>query len=256
MTRQNMTNVVPTAGRSETVLNTPLQCTSYNEFIEYCQWRSRQPGVVAVDFTNTHIVTMRRHDVRFREVTDRFDYFVPDATPLIWVLNRKGAGMRDRIYGPTFMRRCVLSSPASFTHYFLGGSGQCLTRLKEFFLRQNPSVRIVGSHDGYFRPETEADIVEEINRLSPDFVWLGLGTPKQQEFIYTHKPSFARGILFAVGFAFDVNAGTKRDAPAWMQRLGLTWFFRLLSEPRRLGPRYLKYNSLFLAYLLREFRTR
>ena len=248
----------PTPGPRLSVLSTALQCTSYEQFIRFCQWRCREPGVVAIDFTNTHIVTLRRHDEGFREITSRFDFFIPDAMPLIWILNRKGAELRDRIYGPTFMRRCLNASPAPLTHYFLGGSAECLARLKESFLKQNPGINSVGSHHGYFATHEEAGIVEEINRLSPDFVWIGLGTPKQQEFIHRHKEKFRRGMLFAVGFAFDVNAGTKKDAPAWMHRAGLTWLYRLASEPLRLGPRYLKYNSLFLAYLLRDelFRGR
>ena len=92
--------------------------------------------------------------------------------------------------------------------------------------------------------------MEEINRLSPDFIWVGLGTPKQQEWISRNRPMLKRGVLLAVGFAFDVNAGTKRDAPPWMQRTGTTWLFRLVQEPRRLAPRYLRYNSLFVFYLL------
>ena len=94
------------------------------------------------------------------------------------------------------------------------------------------------------------DIVDEINRLEPDLIWIGLGTPKQQEWIARNKPRLRRGVALAVGFAFDVNAGTKKDAPAWMQRMGLTWLFRMASEPGRLFGRYLNYNSLFLAYLL------
>ena len=95
-------------------------------------------------------------------------------------------------------------------------------------------------------------MLEEINRLSPDFIWVGLGTPKQQEWIHRHKPALRRGVLLAVGFAFDVNAGLKKDAPAWMQRAGLTWAFRAFSEPQRLLTRYLRYNSLFLYYLLKD----
>lgn len=243
----------PSPGSGEqNVLGTILQCTSYDQFIGFCQWRSQQPGVVAVDFTNTHVVTMRRHDARFREVTQCFDYFVPDAMPLIWVLNRRGAWLNDRVYGPTFMRRCVIASGAPLTHYFLGGSAECLSKLRDVFLRQNPAVQIIGSRDGYFPPEAEQEIIDEINRLSPDFIWIGLGTPKQQDFMSRHKAALRRGVAFAVGFAFDVNAGTKMDAPAWMQRSGLTWLYRLGNEPRRLGPRYLKYNSLFLGYLLRD----
>jgi N-acetylglucosaminyldiphosphoundecaprenol N-acetyl-beta-D-mannosaminyltransferase len=231
------------------VLGTRLQRTSYADLTAELQQKSREPKPLAVDFSNTHIVTMRRHDAGFREITNRFDYFVPDAMPLIWCLNWQGAKMKDRVYGPTFMRKCVLSSPVPWTHYFLGGSDLCVERLKEFFLKQNPKIQIVGARNGYFKKEQDAEIIAEINRLSPDFVWLGLGTPKQQAWIHEHKSEIRRGIVLAVGFAFDVNAGLKPDAPAWMQRAGLTWVFRMCSEPRRLVQRYFKYNSLFLFYL-------
>ena len=134
----------------------------------------------------------------------------------------------------------------------MGGSDECVAALRESFQKQQPGVRIIGTRNGYFTADQEEEIIEEINRLSPDFIWLGLGTPKQQGWIYRHKNRIKRGILLAVGFAFDVNAGMKPDAPDWMQRRGLTWAFRLWSEPLRLGPRYLKYNSLFLFYLLKD----
>ncbi|MGD0745621.1 MAG: WecB/TagA/CpsF family glycosyltransferase [Verrucomicrobiota bacterium] len=237
---------------SSGVLGTRLQRTTYSALAADLQEKCRGPRPFAVDFTNTHIVTLRRHDPEFRKITSRFDYFIPDAMPLIWCLNCQRPRLRDRIYGPTFMRECMLSSPAPFTHYFLGGSDSCVKQLKEFFLSHNPAIQIVGARNGYFKPEQEMEIVEEINRLSPDFIWLGLGTPKQQAWIYQHKDQIRRGILLAVGFAFDVNAGLKPDAPRWMQRAGLTWLFRLCSEPRRLGSRYLKFNVLFLHYLLRD----
>lgn len=156
--------------------------------------------------------------------------------PLIWCMNAQGAGLRDRVYGPTFMRHAVPACPAPFTHYFLGGSDECVKRLKEFFVRQNASVQIVGCHNGYFRAGEEARIVEEINGLSPDVIWVGLGTPKQQAWIERNRDAIKRGVILAVGFAFNVNAGMKPDAPAWMQRLGLGWMHRLATEPWRLGP--------------------
>jgi N-acetylglucosaminyldiphosphoundecaprenol N-acetyl-beta-D-mannosaminyltransferase len=232
------------------VLGTPLLATTYAALTQQLQALTRQPGTVAVDFTNTQIVTMRRHEPAFRELTSAIDHFVPDGMPLIWCLNAQGAALRDRVYGPAFMRHCLLASPAPFTHYLLGGSDECLARLTAVFLRENPDIRIAGSRNGYFKPEEEPEILEEINRLSPDFLWVGLGTPKQQEWIHRHKSRLTRGVVLAVGFAFDVNAGTKPDAPAVMQRYGLTWLFRMLSEPRRLGPRYLRFNFLFLSYLL------
>jgi N-acetylglucosaminyldiphosphoundecaprenol N-acetyl-beta-D-mannosaminyltransferase len=231
------------------VLGTPLQRTTYAELSVELQEQSRQSNAFAVDFTNTHIVTMRRHDPQFRELTSQFDYFIPDAMPLIWCLNWQGAKLRDRVYGPTFMRECLLKSPAPFTHYLLGGSEECVRRLRDFFISKVPSIKFVGARSGYFKSDEESEIVEEINRLSPDFIWIGMGTPRQQSWIHRHKHEIKRGIVLAVGFAFDVNAGTKKDSPLWMQRSGLGWLYRLCSEPVRLGPRYLKYNFLFLFYL-------
>jgi len=239
------------------VLGTRLQRTDYAALTAELQERGRAPLPFAVDFTNTHIVTMRRRDAAFRGITRSVDYFIPDAMPLIWCMNWQGARLRDRVYGPSFMRHCVLNSPAPLTHYFLGGSDLCVRRLQEVFLECDPKIRIAGARNGYFKPEQEMEIVEEINRLSPDFIWLGLGTPKQQAWIHRRKGQIRRGVLLAAGFAFDVNAGMKPDAPPWMQRAGLTWLSRLASEPRRLVPRYVKYNSLFLFYLLRDsFRGR
>src|SRR5581483_11449535 len=106
--------------------------------------------------------------------------------------------------------------------------------------------------DGSLAPADETQVMDEINRLSPEFIWVGFGTPKQQAWLRRYKPRVRRGVILTVGFAFDVNAGMKPDAPLWMQRFGLTWVFRLASEPRRLGMRYARYNFLFLWYLLRD----
>jgi len=124
-----------------------------------------------------------------------------------------------------------------------------VSRLQQSFLKQNPNLKIIGARNGYFKREDEPQILDEINRLSPDFIWIGLGTPKQQDWVFRNKSKIKRGIVLAVGFAFDVNAGTKPDAPLWMQRYGLTWVHRLASEPMRLGPRYVRNNSQFLFYL-------
>jgi len=236
------------------VLGTPLQTCTYASLGADLQARARGAGPFAVEFANTQIVVLRRHDPAFREESLAFDYFIPDGMPLIWCLNRAGAGMRDRVYGPTFMRKFLESAEES-THYLLGGSEKCGGILREKFLKQNPRLKFVGSFhgkckaDGTLEGAAEQAVIDEINRLSPDFIWVGLGAPKQQQWIRKHKQLLRRGIILSVGFAFDVNAGIKKDAPDWMQPLGLTWVYRLCSEPRRLATRYFRYNSLFLFYL-------
>jgi len=238
------------------VLQTPLLITDYDQLASTCLVWARDQRCVALDFANTQIVTMRRHDARFRELTSAYDYFPPDGMPLVWCLNRAGARLRDRVYGPIFMEKFLSKAPSGSTHYLLGGSAECGAKLRKKFSQLNPGIQFIGAFHGLCNPNgllensAEQSIVAELNRLSPDFIWLGFGTPKQQAWVKQHKHLLRRGVVLSVGFAFDVNAGLKSDAPAWMQRLGLTWVFRLGSEPRRLGPRYLRYNLLFLWYLL------
>jgi N-acetylglucosaminyldiphosphoundecaprenol N-acetyl-beta-D-mannosaminyltransferase len=237
------------------VLRTPLLVTDYTRLGDQCREWSRASECVAMDFANTQIVTMRRHEPEFLELTASYDHFPPDGMPLIWCLNLAGARLKDRVYGPTFMRIFLKDIPENYTHYLLGGSEQCGARLRETFLALNPSLRFVGAFhgkclpDGRIDPAVEQQVLDELNRLSPDFIWVGFGTPKQQAWVRRYKSLIKRGVILTVGFAFDVNAGLKPDAPPWMQRFGLTWIFRLWSEPRRLGPRYLRYNFLFLWYL-------
>ena len=240
------------------VLRAPLLVTDYDELSSLCVEWARAPRCRLLEFVNTQIVTMRRHDAAFRDLMSAYDDLLPDGMPLVWCLNRAGAGLRDRVYGPAFMRRFLETAPAGSTHYLLGGSAECGARLKAVFSKRNPNVRFVGafhgrcSAEGSLEGAAEREVVDEINRLSPDFIWVGFGTPKQQAWAGRHKPRLRRGVVLTVGFAFDANAGLKSDAPAWMQRGGLTWLYRMVSEPRRLGLRYVKWNSLFLYYLLRD----
>lgn len=240
------------------VLNVPLLVTDYEELANLCLNWARAPRCRSLEFVNTQIVTMQRHESGFAEIMRSYDDQVPDGMPLVWCLNRAGAGLKDRVYGPTFMRRFLEKAPAGTTHYLLGGSKECGAKLKDVFTRLNPNVRFVGAFhgrclaDGTLEGTAEQDVISEINRLSPDFIWVGLGTPKQQAWAQKHKPQIKRGVVLTVGFAFDANAGTKPDAPAWMQRCGLTWLYRMSSEPSRLIPRYFKWNSLFLLYLIRD----
>ena len=234
------------------ILGTPLTVTDYRKLSEFCYKQGRRETPLALDFTNTHIVSWRAHDSSFARLTDHMDYFIPDGMPLIWRLNAQGAGLKDRVYGPTFMWECIRTSPASVRHYFLGGSEECLQGLLRNLQTLNPRLTVAGARNGYFKHEETSRVLEDIRAAKPDLIWLGLGTPKQQEFIAAHKNEVGHGIWLAVGFAFDVNAGTKRDAPRWMQRLGLTWLYRISQEPRRLLPRYLKFNSLFIYYSFLE----
>lgn len=241
-------------GRQFRVLNTLCTETSYAELREDLARHCDEPGrrTLSVDFTNVHIVAMRHGESAFREVTDTMDLFVPDSMVLTWAVNWQGGEMQDRVYGPSFLAHMIEHSPPGLRHFFLGASEQCLEKLLQVIRNRNPGFQIAGAHHGYFSPDEGEDVLRIINDTKPDFVWVGLGTPKQQEWMHRFHGRVNAGVLLAVGFAFDVNAGTKSDAPQWMHPLGLTWLYRLLEEPQRLWRRYLKYNSIFVWELFRD----
>jgi N-acetylglucosaminyldiphosphoundecaprenol N-acetyl-beta-D-mannosaminyltransferase len=237
------------------VLGAPLLVTSYADLSR--QVLSLGEGrPVVVDFANTQIVTMRCHIPAFARLTECIDLTAPDGMPLVWAMNRKGAGLKDRVYGPTFTRKFLESCPPEMTHYLVGGTEECGRKFRMRMLEMNPTLQFVGSTHGHCTIEGVLDddsaVLADIKEKRPDFIWVGLGTPKQYGWINRIKPHLDRGVLLAVGFAFDVNAGMKPDAPLWMQRAGLTWVYRMISEPRRLIGRYLKWNTLFLWYSLRK----
>src|SRR3990172_6877022 len=120
------------------VLGAPLLVTTYDELTTRCLEWARQPRCTTLEFVNTHIVTLMRHDPAFRAVMRTYDHLLPDGMPLVWCLNRAGAGLRDRVYGPTFMRQFLETVPAEFTHYLLGGSPECGAKLREVFSQANP----------------------------------------------------------------------------------------------------------------------
>src|SRR5207302_3277789 len=130
------------------VLGTPLLVTDYDGLASACVSWARSGQSVALDFANTQIVTMRRHDDTFRSLTSAYDYYPPDGMPLIWCLNRAGAGLKDRVYGPTFMREFLSKVPKQYTHYLLGGSEECGSRIREIFQKLNPGIQFVGAFHG------------------------------------------------------------------------------------------------------------
>ena len=191
----------------------------------------------------------------------KFDLVLPDGMPVVWTLNFLGAGLKDRVYGPYFMRHTLQHTPRPWRHFFFGDSDECLNDLRRVAREIQPDIEIVGTLSPPFRPFTDADeasFAETINRAAPDFIWVALPGVRMEQWIINNQARYRRGVFLAVGDAFSLLTGKREFAPRWMQRAGLTWAYRLSREPRRLGPRYLRYNSLYLCYAAREmlFRSR
>ena len=237
-----------------TVLNTPCILTTEErltrDITAVC--REKRATTLSVDFTNVHIVAARHREADFLEQTSSVDWFVSDSQILTWAISWLGGKNHRRCYGPAFLDYFIRHADASLTHYFLGASQDCLEALLREVKKVRPDLKVVGSRNGYFKDLENEAIIADINKCEPDVLWVGLGTPKQQAWINDAKGKLNAGAALAVGFAFDVNAGTKRDAPAWLGKLGLTWAYRLACEPRRLFKRYFLYNTYFVAHLLHQ----
>ena len=237
------------------VLGVRLAETDYAHAVWVLESLTQKAGSSAVAACNTHIVALARLRPDFREVLGKFDLLLPDGMPLIWSMRQKGARLEDRVYGPYFMQEAIRHLPKPWKHFFFGGTENCLQQLTEACRQIQPNVDIVGTFSPPFRAWTEkdeAEFAEIIRKSGADFIWVALGGDRQERWIAKNLPRYSKGVFLGVGDAFELLAGRRAFAPAWMQKAGLTWLYRLLQEPRRLLPRYLKFNSLFLYYTFRD----
>ncbi|HEB77736.1 MAG TPA: glycosyltransferase [Methylothermaceae bacterium] len=209
----------------------------------------RHPNYICV--TGVHGVMESQQDEDLRQIHNHAGMVVPDGMPLVWLGKLHGHSHMTRVYGPDLMLAlCERSVERGYRHYLYGGAEGVPELLAERLRQRFPGIQIVGTYSPPFRPltpEEDETIVQRINQSHPDIVWVGLSTPKQERWMAAHVGRVSAPVLIGVGAAFDFHAGLKPQAPRWMQRSGLEWFFRLLTEPRRLWRRYLINNPKFVA---------
>ncbi|MCJ2041934.1 MAG: glycosyltransferase [Methylobacterium sp.] len=223
--------------------------------------RSRRRHYVCV--TGVHGIMECRRDAALREIHASAGMVTPDGMPLVWMAHRLGRPRVRRVYGPDLMREISRISPAlGYRHYYFGGGPGLADKLSETLRAAHPGLVVAGTFSppfGAVTAEEDEAIVRAINASRPDIVWVGLSTPKQERWMSAHRDRIEAPVLIGVGAAFDFLAGTKRQAPRWMQRNGLEWAFRLGTEPRRLWRRYAsmipRFVALATAQLIRRDRT-
>ncbi len=206
--------------------------------------------------TGVHGVMESQRDPELKAIHNRSGLTTPDGMPMVWAGQRAGAAWMQRVYGPDLML-AVLARAAErgWTSFLYGGREGVPELLAERLTARIPGLRIVGTYSPPFRTLTKAEdaaLVEQINSANPDLVWVGLSTPKQERWMAAHVGRLSAPALLGVGAAFDINAGTLRQAPPWMQRSGLEWAYRLYREPRRLWRRYFSNNPRFVLGIVRR----
>lgn len=243
--------------RTVSVCGLPVAVLDYDMAIDHIfNWALRGDTSYAVEAANTHVAALSRHDEEFGAAMKRFDLICPDGMPLIWAANHglpEEQRMNDRVYGPTLMLRAIekSESTAGIRNFFLGGKESTLEKLEERFSGEH----LAGSYSPPFGdwPEDEFDrICTRIKESGANVIWVGLGCPKQEKWIGQNKDRLPPGVYLGVGAAFAFHAGEVSQAPAFLQRIGMEWFYRLLMEPRRLFRRYLVNNTLFIKYWIMD----
>lgn len=246
MSREQRVDVL---GVHVSAVDPPRALAAVEEWVE-------QRARTYVCVTGVHGVMESQHDPALREVHNRAGLTVPDGVPLVWCCRRAGLTGTQRVYGPDLML-AVLARAAEqgWSSYFYGGAEGVPELLAQRMQERFPGLRVAGTYSPPFRPLTpqESDeVARRIDASGADLVWVGLSTPKQERWMAEHRDRLQAPVLLGVGAAFDFHTGRVRQAPAWMQRNGLEWLFRLLVEPRRLWRRYLSNNPRFVAAVVRQ----
>jgi N-acetylglucosaminyldiphosphoundecaprenol N-acetyl-beta-D-mannosaminyltransferase len=232
------------------VLGVNISAISMDQAVSIADTHIREGGKGYVCVTGVHGVMEAQTNPRLLQILNRSLVNTPDGMPTVWVGHLKGHSGMGRVYGPDFMLElCALSVKRGYRHFLYGGNPGVAEQLGQVLSERFPGLRIVGSYTPPFRPLNESereDLKESVAKANPDVIWVGLSTPKQEQFMAEYIDLLETHLMVGVGAAFDIHTGRIIDAPAWMKRSGLQWLHRLIQEPRRLWRRYLINNPKFL----------
>ena len=235
------------------ILGVNIAVTNMKSVIYYLTKNLEKLRGEYVCVSNVHTTVMAYNDESYRTVQNSAVIAVPDGKPLSLVCRVRGYKNAQRVAGPDLMPEILrISEKEGYTHYFYGSTQQTLDALEKNLRAKYPKLQIVGTYSPPFRKltdEEDAKVIEEINAAKPDFVWVGLGAPKQERWMYEHRGKI-NAVMLGVGAAFDFHAGTAKRAPKWMQECYLEWLYRLIQDPRRLLKRYVRSNAQFIWLIL------
>ena len=240
----------------QSVVGVGISATSYAEVAAVCAaWVDRRragdvfPRARMVTVTSVHGIVTGFLEPRFRAILNAADIATPDGMPVVWAMRSFGVTGQPRVYGPDLMLTlCESAARHGQRLFFYGARQQTLDTLAARLTVKFPGLQIAGAISPPFRaltPEEDAAYIRQILDSRADIVFVGLSTPKQEHWMIDHRDRLPGLVLFGVGAAFDFHAGSVAQAPSWMQKRGLEWFFRLTREPRRLWKRYLLITTVF-----------
>lgn len=205
--------------------------------------------------SNVHTTVMSQKDEEYRNIQNSAFLALPDGSPLSLVQRLRGYRMAEQVAGPDLMAELWKATEnTEISHYFYGSTPETIEALEKNLKKEYPGIKIAGMEAPPFRPLTEvedAEAVARINQSGAAIVWVGLGAPKQEKWMYEHRGK-VNALMLGVGAGFDFHAGTVKRAPAWMRKHYLEWLYRLIQDPKRLWKRYVQTNGKFLLISVKD----
>ena len=192
------------------------------------------PRLIAT--ANAEMIMRATHDDELKNILNTADLVVPDGAGTVWASNYLGVEMPERVAGFDLVQNLFANAPAKKRRIFFFGSAPGVAeKAKAKAEKDFPGIQIVGVRDGYFKPEDEPAIIEQIKKAQPDLLLVALGVPKQEKWLKAHMEEIDCSLSIGVGGTFDVMAGVMKRAPLWMQKAKLEWLFRGMLQPKRIG---------------------
>ncbi|MDQ3710704.1 MAG: WecB/TagA/CpsF family glycosyltransferase [Acidobacteriota bacterium] len=202
-----------------------------------------------VCFSTVHMTMESFDNLEYAAKVNAADLIIPDGMPLVWMQKLQGEKQAARVRANDLMiMLCAYAEKNNLPVGFYGGKQTVIDAILVRAKKDFPKLKIAYAYSPPFRPLTEeedAAITAEINEKKPDILFMGLGCPKQENWMSAHKDKLT-AVMLGVGASFDFFAGNVRESPEWLGKLGLEWLFRLTQEPRRLWKRYLILNPRFM----------
>lgn len=231
------------------ILGVNVAAINMEWLIDFTKKHIKQMSGNYICVSNVHTTVMSYDDSDYCAIQNGGILAIPDGGPLSSVGRKRGFPQMKRTTGPDYLMEILnISAKEGYRHYFYGSTDETLVKLKKYMENNFPDVEIAGMCSPPFRTLSEAEkeqIIQEINESHPDFIWVGLGAPKQELWM-AEQQGKVTGLMVGVGAAFDYMAGNLLRAPRWMQESNLEWVYRLIQEPGRLFKRYLYSNIKFI----------
>ena len=242
------------------ILGVNILVTDMDKTVSFVEKNIHKMSGEYVCVSNGHTTIMSHEDKTYRDIQNNAVMALPDGEPLSIVSRSRGFKEARRVTGPDLMGEMFVkgNDGDGLRHFFYGGKQETLDALECVLREKYPNLQIAGMYSPPFRPLSEKEdqeVIEMINKSNADIIWVGLGAPKQERWMYAHWQKL-HGLMVGVGAGFDYHAGKLKRAPMWMQKMSLEWLMRLLQDPKRLWKRYLVTNVKFIWFVRKENRKK